>query len=397
MKRISLRCLFQDRAIATFYLVLMCVQLLFIEGWGVSPIKTFAMALAPIVLLVRVPYISKAVIIGLAYIIIVLFCALLQSYVRVSTIGYLAMFVFTFMLYYNLIYSGAFSMSYFMKVLRVFIFSFFVFALLQQLFSAVGIKYFPILNMVGQSYLSPMHFNTLTFEPSSSARVLAFLFLAYLRMHEYVLGHKPTIGYLWTEDKWILIAFLYTMVMMGSGTAMVCIIIMSVYFFQRKHVLVVVPLLFLFLFLAPRIKYAPLQRAVKTINATMTLDVEEVSKADASASLRVAPLINTLTKMDLMSSETWFGSGTSSEKQRSEWYNAVDTMKIGNIDQYGLLSYIVALLIIFLCCIPRFFSIETLLVFVALGMTINNIAYVWGCYFILLTIRYFDKVRFVGS
>lgn len=383
--------LLTNRSIATFYIVLMCTQILAIEGFGVSMVKVIAMGVAPVIFLLKVPYISKAFLLGITYICIVTLCASFSSYVRFSTIGYLIMFVFTFIMYYNLIYLGAFSSSYFINLLEKFIFAFFICALLQQICSGIGIKYIPILNMVGQSYLSPTHFNTLTFEPSSSARILSFLYLAYLRMLQFSIGVKPSIRLLFYEHRWVTIAFLYTMVMMGSGTAIICIGILSLYFLRRKYLLPILALLLTFYSVVPFINYEPLQRASNTINAAMTLDIKEVTETDNSAAARVNPLINTLTELDLTLSETWFGKGTVSEKQRAQWYKSINTSKIGNIDQYGLLSYIVALTLIFSCCIKNFFSIETLLAFITIGLTINNFSYIWGCYFILATVSYFEN------
>ena len=97
------------------------------------------------------------------------------------------------------------------------------------------LKIYSFLNMVGQSYLSPTHFNTLTFEPSSSARILAFLFLGFLRMEERFLGYKPDLRYLWNNQRTVLLAFLYVMVFMGSGTAMIALVILSFYFVQKKY------------------------------------------------------------------------------------------------------------------------------------------------------------------
>lgn len=381
--------LLTNRSIATFYIVLMCIQILAIEGFGVSMVKVIAMGLAPVILLLKVPYISKAFILGITYICIVTLCASFSSYIRFSTIGYLIMFVFTFIMYYNLIYLGAFSSSYFINLLEKFILAFFICALLQQICSGIGIRYIPILNMVGQSYLSPTHFNTLTFEPSSSARILSFLYLAYLRMLQFSTGTKPSIRLLFCEHRWVTIAFLYTMVMMGSGTAMVCIAILSLYFIRKKYLLLVLPLLLTFYFTISFINYEPLQRVLNIINAAMTLDTEEVTIVDSSAAVRVNPLINTLTELDLTSSETWLGKGTVSEEYRV--HKNIDTAKIGNINQYGLLSYIVALTLIFSCCIKKFFSVETLLAFITIELTINNISYIWGCYFILTAVRYFES------
>ena len=81
---IQIGSLFTHRSLAIVYLIVMCTQILFVEGFGVSPLKIVLMSLAPFILTTKVPYLSKAFLIGTLYIIVVFFCATMQSYVRVS-------------------------------------------------------------------------------------------------------------------------------------------------------------------------------------------------------------------------------------------------------------------------------------------------------------------------
>ena len=63
--------------------------------------------------------------------------------------------------------------------------------------------------------------------------------------------------------------------------------------------------------------------------------------------------------------------------------------KIGNIDQYGLLSYIVSLIFVFVCCF-RIRSFETIMFFAGVGGGVTNIAYCWGILMIFTVIKYFQ-------
>ena len=100
----KLKDLTTNRGIATIYLVMMCVQLVAIEGYGVSNVKVALMALAPLLFIFRVPYMTKATLWCGLYMAVVLFCAYQQDYVRFSTLGYLGMFLITYIVYYNLLY-----------------------------------------------------------------------------------------------------------------------------------------------------------------------------------------------------------------------------------------------------------------------------------------------------
>lgn len=62
---------------------------------------------------------------------------------------------------------------------------------------------------------------------------------------------------------------------------------------------------------------------------------------------------------------------------------------MGIISDYGLLAFIIGAILIYTCCITRFFSIETAMIFMFLSFTASNIAYVWGCYMLLVPVKYF--------
>ena len=132
-----------------------------------------------------------------------------------------------------------------------------------------------------------------------------------------------------------------------------------------------------------------LDRAVNVINATLTLDADEVRKVDGSAASRINPVLNTL-DMDFSKSETWFGKGTNTREENVRQHRSQDG-KMGNIDQYGLLSYIVSWVLLLSCCFS-FFSLEIIMVLAGVGGGVMNIAYAWGLLMIFTTIRYFQTI-----
>lgn len=383
----KLKDLTTNRGIATIYLVMMCVQFVAIEGYGVSKVKVALMALAPLLLIFKVPYMTKATIWCSLYMVVVLYCAYQQDYVRFSTLGYLGMFLITYIVYYNLLYKKhAFSLMYFIKLLRIMILAYVFCLLAQQAFILIGIRNFPLINLYNQYYLSIDKLPTWNLEPSHVARVLGVLYYAYLKCCEIVEEEKLSLARVFElPHRWITIGFLYTMTMMGSGTAFISLMILAMYFLKTKALWYVVPIFIGLYFTLPLMNIKQLDRAVNVINATLTLDAEEVRRVDGSAASRVVPLLNTL-NMDLSKSETWFGKGTI--RQEDKYRGMSQKAKIGNIDQYGLLSYIVSLIFVFSCCM-NFVSIPTIMFFVGVGGGTNNIAYLWGILMIFTVIRYF--------
>ena len=384
----KLKDLTTNRGIATIYLVMMCVQLVAWEGFGVSKIKVALMALAPLLFIFRVPYITKATLWCGLYMAVVLFCAYQQDYVRFSTIGYLGMFLITYIVYYNLLYKKhAFSLMYFIRLLRIMILAYAICLVAQQAFVLVGIRNFPLINLYNQYYLSISKLPVWNLEPSHVARVLGVMYYAYLKCCEIVEGEKLSLARVFEKPhRWITIGFLYTMTTMGSGTAFICLMILSMYFLKTKALWYVVPVFIGLYFTLPLMNIKQLDRAVNVINATLTGDVEQVIDVDGSAASRVAPILNTL-NMDLNSKEVWFGRGTFEKKELAiiRFNN-----KVGNIDQYGLLSFIVMQICVCVCAF-RFVSLSTMFWGVVFGFSFGNIAYTWGCLMIFTTIRYFQK------
>ena len=387
----KLKDLTTNRGIATIYLVMMCVQLVAIEGYGVSNVKVVLMALAPLLFIFRVPYITKATLWCGLYMAVVLFCAYQQDYVRFSTLGYLGMFLITYIVYYNLLYKKhAFSLMYFIRLLRIMILAYAICLLAQQAFVLIGIRNFPLINLYNQYYLSISKLPVWNLEPSHVARVLGVMYYAYLKCCEIVEGEKLSLARVFEKPhRWITIGFLYTMSTMGSGTAFISLMILAMYFLKTKALWYVVPVFIGLYFTLPLMNVKQLDRAVNVINATLTLDAEEVRRVDGSAASRINPILNTL-NMDLSDSKIWFGKGTNTREENVRMHIA-GSGKIGNIDQYGLLSYFVSLILMFSCCM-KFLSIPTIMVFAGIGGGVMNIAYAWGLLMIFTTIRYFQTI-----
>ena len=387
----KLKDLTTNRGIATIYLVMMCVQFVAIEGYGVSNVKVALMALAPLLLIFKVPYMTKATVWCSLYMVVVLFCAYRQDYVRFSTIGYLGMFLITYIVFYNLLYKKhAFSLLYFIKLLRIMILAYAICLLAQQVFVLIGIRNFPLINLYNQYYLAIDKLPVWNLEPSHVARILGVLYYAYLKCCEIVEEEKLSLTRVFElPHRWITIGFLYTMTMMGSGTAFIVLIILAMYFVQAKRLWYVVPVFVGLYFTLPLLNIKQLDRVVNVINATLTLDAEEVNRVDGSAASRITPVLNTF-NMDLSSRETWFGKGTNTREQNFIAHQR-QTGKMGNIDQYGLLSYIVSWLLLLFCCF-RFFSLENIMVLAGVGGGVMNIAYAWGMLMVFTTIRYFQTM-----
>ncbi len=353
-----------------------------------SIIKLGIMGLAPVMFFFRASAISPALLTGLGY---WMWCYISSSFTgeqRFSTLGFLGMYIITFIVYYNLLYQDVFSFAYFKRLLKLLIMAFGIVLMMQQVCMLLGIYEMPLANLDGQFFLSIDKLHSLTLEPSHSARVLAVLTLCYWRMYELEHGSRPTLIELFGEEmRWPMILFLWSMFTMGSGTAFVAMGVLSLYFITRHTAIYVLPFIFLMNFTAESFELTQYERAKNLAEASLTGDVKKMNEVEGSGATRAKPIINTVTKTDLFKTETWIGHGTA--KIDSRWWRR-NNQKLGVIEQYGLIGFVITMFFIYRCVIRRFFSIETLVLILLLGMSVGNIYYAWGALVLFSTVRYFQ-------
>lgn len=383
---------FSRRNIATLYLLAMCVQLVFLEGSGVSPVKVTLMAIAPILLLWKADYFSRAVIWGSVYVVAVLFFAMLHFQMRFSTIGFLGMCIITFMLYYNLLYKNAFSLTYFISLIRFIIIAYGTVLILQQLCILVGLYNFPILNLVGQVYLDVTKVPSLSLEPSHSARIMGAAYYSYLYSNSLQSCRNLTLKDIFSkEHRKVTILFLWGMLTMGSGTAMVFLSIIGLYFVKGRSAILSVPILLLFAFFLGSVGDENVMRVQKMTEAVITGDVENIIKADHSGASRITPIVNTINNIDVTSESFWIGNGTIMENTDVDSYDAdMRTKQISTIEQYGYIAWVISLLFVYQCIIRKFWSVETAIFILAMGFNVGNIYYVWGIFMMFAALKYFS-------
>lgn len=387
---LKINVLFSDKVLATTMLVLFNIMFVPIEQGPFSPVKIAFMGICPLIFIAKKPIITKALILCVLYWVISYLLSLLKGEMRFSTLGFLGMYLITYITYFSFIVKGTFTLDYFNKVLKYLILAYGITLIGQQICVLVGLRNMPLFNLQNQFYLSITKLPTLTLEPSHSARILTFVMLGYLRCIEIKSGKKLTVKEWFNQEHRIVtLLFLWSMLMMGSGTAFIGVGILGLYFITKKTAIYIIPALIGLFIIGQSLELKQMDRVVTLATSATTGDAKEMQQADGSGATRLIPLINVFTKTDLTKKETWIGK-KSMEKDKY-WWRRTDT-KI--YDQYGLLAYIIFLALIFSCVIKRFLSIESLLFLVLLGANISNIYYVWGCFMIMTGIKYFQQNRY---
>ena len=382
--------IFTFRNWAIFLFVLFCIRYIPIETRaGISTLKVATSGICAFMFLAYLkPHVNKALVCCTVYLLYIYMAASFhpESF-RVSTILYTASFLITYCTFYELVYfKKLFTLDFFILLVRKLIIIFFAVLLIHQFLRILGFQELLIVNM--QSLHRGMGSNSLFGEPSTFARTMGVLYYAYLKCNEYKQGHAVNIQQVFNRDhRWVTIGFLWSMFTMGSGTAFICLGVLSLYFLKGAYFVFAIPIFIAVYFTLSYFEVKQFERATSVAEATMTGDVEEIQETDGSASSRIAPLLNTINNLDINESETWFGHGTdySYKIARSKGIR-----KIGEIDDYGLIAYFLSLLIVFACAI-NFNSLATVMYFLGIGGGTSNIPYLWGLLMIMTCIRYFNN------
>ena len=379
--------LFADKVLATTMLVLFNVLFLPIELSGFSPVKIAFMGICPLIFIAKKPIITKALILAALYWMVCYLLSLLKGEMRFSTLGFLGMYLILYVNFYSFVVKGTFTLDYFTKILQYLIMAYGITLIGQQLCMLVGLRNMPLLNLQNQFFLSITKLPALTLEPSHSARILTFAMLGYLRCLEIKKGKKPTIQEWFDKDhRTVTFLFLWSMLMMGSGTAFAGMGILGLYFITRKTAIYIIPSLILLFGIGQFLELKQMNRVVSVAQAASSGEAGDVIEADGSGAVRVVPLVNAFTKTDLLELETWIGMKSMDTSQRK----SLKDRKI--YDQYGLIAFIISLVFIYSCVIRHFFSLETLLYLLLLGFTLGNFYYAWGCLMIMTGVTYFQKI-----
>ena len=385
------RSLFTWQSFTIALITLFCIRYIPIETRaGVSMLKIGVSFVCLFFLLLRPPFMSKALMLLAAYFLIVFACVSLHPQTfRWSTMLYLLSFIIVYVYVYDsIVCRGIVDYETFMKFIIGLIYAYTIVLIMQQMLLIVGIRSFSLLNLT-QFLDRGIGANSLSGEPSSAARIMAVLYLSLIRMLEIKLNRAVTVRDLWQDYKWLTIGFLWTMLTMGSGTAMICLVLLSFYFLNLRHIIMVIALGITFIIGIQYIEFKPIQRVKVSVTAMLTGDKKNVMEADGSAASRIVPIMNFFA-LDFLDKDTWLGRGIDYTNNKGGYAARVNTAVIGGVNEYGMISYLVLLIFIYSCVIYKVLSLETLLFTILFGCTLGNIAYVWGAVMVFSLVRFFQ-------
>lgn len=371
---------FSNKNIASFILVFMSIQLCWIEGFQTSIPKTLMMALSPIFILLKSPRFSKAIGLSVLYLGVTIAMYYMQFTGNGMTFLHMALQWSLFCLFYNLVhYENCFTIDDAIKVVKLIVYLYAICLVLQQFLFLAGMRSFHPLNLYNFPYYRLFRLPSLALEPSHAARILTVCGYAYLKLNQFKNGRIFSLHELFYENALFTYSYIYTMLSLGSGTAMVGLALLSLYFIRLQYAIGIIFVLLLAFIFGPSIDYEPLNRVLAVFDAASSMDASEVYKVDQSASARVGVIILTIQNLDLTDANTWLGIGV----------HPGNVSVVEGIEYYGLISYLLLLLLLFRCCFSKILSLDVLFFIFLLSLGIRNFAYVFAILLIMTMVKHF--------
>lgn len=383
-----------QKFVVSFYLILLSTQLVAIEGMNISPVKVAGMTLSPLFYIFLINKFNrdiKVFIYAGMYLTMIVCCSLLASqHVVWERFIYRSLFLCSFIVVYKIVYSGNLELEFFLKLFIFTLCAYGIIFLIQHICFFVGIKELAVINLTGAMTMGGgLKANGLAIEPSHASRILSFIYWGIIVLTEVKEGKELTLVEHFKTNPWSTLAFWGSMLSMGSATAMLGAIIIFIHFAKKYIWLYLVSAFAVIILLNVDINIEAIERIKAVINAFLSDDVVNTLKeTESSGGSRIAPMINTITDTDLFAKETWIGQGSDHIRSHLAMFT---TQKIGDINDFGLLSYTLSLFFVFKCCLRKFFCLETLLFAILLGFSIGSLYTCWSAMIVCTIIRYFSK------
>jgi hypothetical protein len=383
-----------NRFLIYLFIISLAIAPAFALGEGNRNLLLIAvMSLSPIILIIYKQFYK------LDNWLIILACSLVigpyllhPNSLRWYTILYSWMFFFTFMAYNRLLLSNFFNLNQFLKLLQFLIIAYFVTLLIQQFCVLISL---PIFNLSNYNPNEPWKLNSLSAEPSHSGRILGLLFYSFIEIKELVNNKKYSLKNDFNQDKWFWLAFLWTMLSMGSSTAILFLILIYFKFFGFRNLFFNSLMTLCIFYFLNILGIKQIDRLFETMKAFFSFDISSIISVDHSASIRIVPLITIFTKLDILSINGMFGHGIDSVSSFLFRYlpGAGNNISGGGFFQiwyeYGFLTFFILLIFTLKATNCRNSIINFLFWFLLVFLYGINSQITWLCIILLYTINYF--------
>lgn len=358
------------------------------------------MIISPVILLISIRSISVEDILLILFILSIIFSPLINhpETMRWSTVIYSCMFIISFITYKHLLYKDVFGIEDFEKLIRYLIYAYTLVLIIQQLCVLLGL---PIFNLSNYNPAEPWKLNSLTSEPSHSARIMGLLMFSFVLMKQIILDRKYSFSIDFKSDRIVWISFFWTMLTMNSGTAFLFLLIIFSMFLSIRNLLGLIISFILVSFIVSIFNITAFDRTFKIIEAILTSDINKIIIADPSASVRIIPLILLSQLVNVTSLNDWFGYGIDHVSTILSSLVYIGGMPDGWSGggmlliwvEYGFLSFLLFSFVSFKLIFEKGNLLTIVFWFFLIFLYGINSQIVWITIILLFTTKYFKKKR----
>lgn len=341
---------------------------------------------------------SKNTMIGLALLLVMFLCSQLTSlHWRSSTFYYTCLFVLNYLMFLSLRTTKVFTENNFLQVVKWLMYVFTGVIVLQQLCLLGGIE--PWNYNLGEegAYLDDeMRINGLSPEPSNISRYMIIFMMAYIGIYRHIHG-KLQLKEFFKANRKLFFCFLWSMLTVGSTTAVIFLpLVLAPFISKRNMILIFICGLALFAVLS-YLDFSSFRRAINFIPAVLSLDVNKIFEADHSGAYRVINIINLFQHYNLFSFNGIFGYGHDYDVYLTDKYlsGLLDPGTGGGgifvvMLNYGLLSFIILLLLIWKTCYCPANKLPFWITFFIISIQGINVQIFWCGLIFLASVKYFN-------
>ncbi len=383
----------QQKIYVFFFITLMSVQIIPLEGMDVSIVKAICMSIAPVILLLSLNSVkvTNALLWGTMYFIFLITCSLLAlDNIQWDRIVFRGLYIYMFVSVVQIVEFGTISIKSFQTFIKCLLYAYFIIAILQQICLLIGILDMPLFNLIRQK--TPDSFwkvNSLAIESSHAARIVTILFYTYIRIKELIEPNILSIKQYWSSDKLVIIGYLYFIISIGSATGLIGLLIICVYFL-RKNLISSLLLIAIVVIIITQFMSEQMDRISAILVSFPADDIsKQMVETEASGAARLTGIVNTFQHLDLTTKEAWIGQGTSFRRTFESIYG--NKNMIGDITNYGIITYCFSLIFVYRTAISRLFSFETLIFIALLGAGIGSNYYIWSALLLFYMIKFYEK------
>ena len=313
---------------------------------------------------------------------------------RWSTIIYSCMFALTFMAYSRLFFKSKLSILTYVKILKFLIFAYCITLIIQQICVLLGL---PIFNISNYDVSTPWKLNSLSAEPSHSARIVALLMYSYIVIKELIINRTYSLKKDFKHDKWVWLAFLWIMITMGSGTAFLFLPLVLLKFLKAKNILPLAIISVAVFALMTILGVDTFERTFKVIKATITLDIDSILRADHSAALRIVPFLVLIPMLNITTINGLLGHGIDYVGTfLSDYIYGIEKGASGGGTlllwmEYGFIIFIIYIALTLKSIYIKRNFINLIFWFLLVFLNVINSQMVWLCLIILFTNNFFES------